>query len=44
MQSQMREVLAQGVLEGQGPERISKLLTDRVDKIGRTRATTNSPD
>lgn len=38
MSAQMGNVLAQGMAEGVGPEEMARRLTDRVDKIGRTRA------
>lgn len=38
MADQMGAVLAQGIAEGQGPDAIARMLTDRVDKVGRTRA------
>lgn len=38
MGDQMGAVLAQGIAEGRGPDAIAKMLTDRIDHIGRTRA------
>lgn len=38
MDRQLSAVLAQGLAEGRGPQRIARLLTDRVEKIGITRA------
>lgn len=38
MSKQMSRVLAQGIAEGKGSEAIAKMLADRVDKIGITRA------
>lgn len=38
MKAQMAEVLARGMAEGQHPWRIARMLADRVDKIGITRA------
>lgn len=38
MGTQVGATLAQGLAEGRSPEAISKMLTDRIDKVGRTRA------
>lgn len=38
MSSQMGAVLAQGLAEGRGADQLAKMLADRVDSIGRTRA------
>lgn len=38
MSQQMNRVLAQGLLTGESPRTIARLLNDRVDKIGRTRS------
>ena len=38
MATQMSRVLAQGLAEGRGPQRIARDLVDRVDRIGITRA------
>lgn len=38
MDSQISSVLAQGIIEGRGVQQIARMLTDRVDKIGITRA------
>lgn len=40
MDQQISRVLAQGLLEGRGPRELARLITDRVDKIGITRART----
>jgi len=37
---EISRVLTQGLAEGVGPDEMSRRLTDRVDKIGKTRATT----
>ena len=37
---QISRELAQGLAEGVGPDEMARNLTDRIDKIGRTRATT----
>lgn len=39
MAAQISEVLSQGLVEGIGPDEMARNLTDRVDKIGKTRAT-----
>lgn len=38
MSTEMSRVLSEGIIEGQGPHTIARRLTDRVDKIGITRA------
>lgn len=38
MDQQISRVLAQGIAEGRGPREIARLLNERVDKIGITRA------
>lgn len=38
MSSQMGAVLAQGLAEGVGADALAKMLSDRIDSIGRTRA------
>lgn len=37
--NQMRRELAEGLGQGQNPRKIARSLTDRVEKVGRTRAT-----
>lgn len=39
MSRQIGEELAEGFAEGDGPDAIARRITDRVDKIGKTRAT-----
>ena len=39
MAAQMTRVLADGLVQGQNPREIARTLNDRIDKIGRTRAT-----
>lgn len=38
MDQQISRILAQGMIEGQGPAQLARTINDRVDKIGLTRA------
>lgn len=38
MSKQMSPILAQGLVDGDGPRKIARALNNRIDKIGRTRA------